>query len=127
MSWEDAVRTISAEVGSAVLPYRFVNFAADGQVDYSSAAQGRVDGISMEDGDTKGKVIPVAIPDGAIVKITASAAITKGAEIGTTNAGKAVTLGSSNGNRSYGVALEAATADGDVISMQFTFKGQVNA
>lgn len=125
MAWEDNVRTISAEVGSAVLPYRFVNFAADGQVDYAAAAQGKVDGIALEDGDAAGKVIPIALP-GCVCKVVASAAIAKGARIATTNDGKAVTLGAANGNQAWGVALEAAGAAGDVISVLFQFSGQVN-
>lgn len=59
--------------------------------------------------------VAAAILHSGITKMVASAAISRGAKVTTTNAGKAVTSASTN--ITLGVALEAATADGQVIAV----------
>jgi len=127
MAFEQTVRTIDGEAGSAVTPYRFVVLAADGQYDHAGSAQGAVDGIAMEDADAAGKVIPIALQDGCICKVEAGAAIVVGNEISTDASGRAIPVGAANGNLKHGRALEAASAAGEIVSIQFAFKGQVNA
>lgn len=63
---------------------------------------------------TKGMPLTVAI--GGTTKVKASAAITKGAWVGSTNTGKAVAK-TANGDVVRGIALEAASADGDIIEI----------
>ncbi len=127
MAFEQTVRTIDGEAGSAVVPYRFVVLAADGQYDHAAAAQGPVDGVSMEDADAVGKVFPIALQDGAVVKVEAGAAVVVGNEVSTDASGRVIPVGATNGDLKHGRALEAAGAAGEIVSIQFAAKGQVNA
>lgn len=60
--------------------------------------------------------MPVTVAIAGTCKVVASAAITKGAWVGSTNGGKAVAK-TSNGDVVRGFALEAASADGDIIEV----------
>lgn len=127
MAYEQTVRTINGESGSVITPYRFVVLAADGKYDHAAVAQGAVDGVSMEDASAVDQVIPIALQDGAIVKVEAGAAFSVGDEVSTDNVGRVIAVGAGNGNLKHGRALEIAANAGDIVSIQFAFKGQVNA
>jgi hypothetical protein len=58
-----------------------------------------------------------------IAPVTASAAISLGAEVATTTAGKAATA--TTGNRVAGIALQAAAADLDIINVLLTPAGRI--
>lgn len=126
MAYDEAVRSVTMTAGSAIDPYRFINIAADGEVDYAATAQGRVDGVSLEKASGQGKTLAMGLPDGSIVKVLAGGTFSRGDRISTSNAGKAVVLGSANGDLCWGVALEDGV-DGRIVSIQFAPKGQVNA
>lgn len=118
MAYTESTRAITGVAGSSVSALRFVVRASDGQYDHAGTAQIPVDGISAEGASLNGE-FPVVVPDGAVMKITAGAAITSGALVATNNAGKAIAFVDAAGNVATGRALTAATADGEVISIQF--------
>lgn len=126
MATTQAIITISAEAGTAVLKHRFVTLAADGQYDHT-ADDGIPSGVSCDAQATVGRVFPMALQNGAIVKVEASGVIARGAYVSADAAGKAKALGSSDGDQRHGQALDAAAADGDIIRIRFAFSGQVNA
>ena len=119
--------TITVEAGQAITLYRFLTIAADGQVDEAGSAQGRVDGVSAEAVAAAGDVLPMMVPDGGIAKVEAGASVTRGDVVATDTSGRAITRGASNGDLGWGIALDAASGAGEVIRVQFSFKGQVNA
>lgn len=110
--------TISGEAGSAVAIYRFVAMAADGKYDYS-AAQGRMDGVSASAAAADEDTIAIAIPNGSIVKMEAGAAVAKLATVASDATGRAITAVSGVGNYTGGIALDAASAAGEIIRVQF--------
>ncbi len=125
MSIQSTMRLISAIAAGVLATYRFVEFDASGEVDYPSA-QGSVAGVTQEPVDAQGKVLPVALQDGALVKVEAGAAVTLGADVSTDATGRVIAVGAANGNLIHGKALEAAGAAGDIITIQFAARGQIN-
>lgn len=94
--------------------------ASAGQVDVCDGATDRVVGVLINKPEA-GEVAEVQVF--GIAKAVASAAITKGATVGTTNAGKLVAK-TADADFICGIALEAAAADLDVISILLTPGGQ---
>lgn len=88
--------------------YRFVKLTADG-VELATAASDVVLGVLQREGVAT-EVVPVM--ENGISMVEASAAIAKAALVGPTTGGKAVTVAS---GAYSGIALEAATAAGDII------------
>lgn len=88
--------------------YRFVKLTADG-VELATAASDVVLGVLQREGIAT-EVVPVM--ENGISMVEASAAIAKAALVGPTTGGKAVTVAS---GAYSGIALEAATAAGDII------------
>jgi len=125
MGIQQTIRQISAVAAGVLAQYRFVAFDSAGEVDYPTL-QGRVDGVTQEAADAQGKVIGLAIPDGAIVKIEAVGVIAVGGQVAADAAGKAIALGAANGNLSWGTALDLGAA-GSIIRIQFKHNGQTNA
>ncbi len=100
--------------------YRFVKpGATEGQVVAIAAATDKPIGVQYDAPNAAGKEIEVA--SGGIVEVTAGAAIAYGAEVQTNAAGKAITL--TTGGTSIGRALQAASADGDRLSILANFVG----
>lgn len=122
MSTSQSVVTISALAGSAVTIYRLVTQAADGNVDHCADATEKPLGVAAETQATVGGTVPVAIPNGAVVKIEAGAAITLGADVEAAGdgSGKIITHTSGVGDYIVGTALSAAGADGDIIEVQLS-------
>lgn len=119
MATYNQVQTVPVEAGSAVTIYRFVSQASgDGQYDHTGAGA-RMHGIAAETISTVGAALAMVIPNGAIVKIQAGAAISRGAQVESDANGKAVTHVSGVGKVRAGTALDAAAADGEIIRMQF--------
>lgn len=119
MAVYEKIRTISVEAGSAVTIYRFViQAAADGQFDHSTL-NARADGVSCETVANVGDALPIALPDGARVKVEAGAAVARDAIVAADANGKAITHVSGVGNWRLGTALSASSADGEVIEIQF--------
>lgn len=122
MAWYDNCRVITAENGSTSTIYRFGVFAADGQWDDATAAQGNVDGIAGTGSTTVGEAIPVIIPDGCIAKVEAGAVTTAGGLASSDASGRAIDHVAAVDNVAVGRFLEAAGAAGEIIRMQFVHK-----
>lgn len=118
MATYTATQTVSATAGSAVTIYRFVQLAADSQYDHAGA-QERMEGIAAETQATVGATFPMVIPNGAICKVEAGAAVALLATVGSDASGRAITAVSGDGNYTAGIAMQAAGAAGDVIEIQF--------
>lgn len=119
MATYQGVTTVSRIAGSAITVYRYVALAAgDGKYDHAGA-QARVDGVAAETVAADGDVFPMAIPNGAIVKVEAGAAVARGATLASDASGRAITAVSGAGNFTAGIAMEAASAAGEVIEVQF--------
>lgn len=112
--------TINVEAGTAVTIYRFVALAADGQYDHVGTAQSRADGVCAESQATVGAIFPMAIPNGAVVKVEAGAAVTRGAQVASDNVGRVIDHVTTAGNYILGTALDAADAAGEIIRVQFS-------
>lgn len=120
MTTSQAVVAVNREAGTAVTIYRFVVQAAgDGQYDHVAGAQGRMDGICAESVAAAGDVFPMVIPNGAIAKVEAGAAVTRDDLLGSDTVGRAITAVSGVGNFRAGRALDAAAAAGEIIRVQF--------
>lgn len=122
MAWYDNCRTITGIAGTAVTIYRFVALAADGQMDHVASAQGDVDGIAGESQATVGRDFPVVLPDGALCKVEAGAAVAVGALVSSDASGRAITHVAAVDNVAVGRAWSAASAAGDIITIQFVHK-----
>lgn len=120
MATYQAVSTVSRVAGSAISIYRFVQFASgDSKYDHVGVAQARIDGISAEGGVVDGDVFPMIVPNGAIAKVEAGAAVTLGGLVGSDTSGRAIDAVSGVGNWTAGIALTAAAAAGEIIEIQF--------
>lgn len=93
--------------------YYFVEVTAAQTVNACGATTDLAIGVLQNDPDEAGKPATVAI--GGTTKVVAGAAITAGAKVAPTAAGKAQTA--ATGQFPRGVALDAADADGDVIEI----------
>jgi len=99
--------------GAAVSQYRAVKMSG-AKVIQSTAEGDTTVGIALEAAAADLDIIKVQVM--GVAQVTAGAAITAGVEVETTTAGKVITAAGAASN-SCGVALEAAGADGDVISV----------
>lgn len=122
MATSQAVKTISGEAGSAVTIYRLVTLAADGQMDHVADETEKPAGVAAESVATVGQALPVAIPNGAIVKLEAGAAVAVGAELQAagTGTGQAITHVSAAGAYKVGTAMTAAGGIGEIIEVQLS-------
>ncbi len=119
MSTYNGVVTVSRIAGSSLSPYRFVTMATgDSKYDHSGA-QGRIDGICAEAGVVDTKTFPMVIPNGAIVKVEAGAAVALTDEIASDASGRAIPAVSGAGNWTAGRPLTTAAAAGEIIEIQF--------
>lgn len=120
MSTYQSVRTVNRVAGSAILPYRFVVFAAgDSKYDHVGTTQTEMDGISAEGVAADGDVFPMVVPDGGICKVEAGDVVAVGALVASDGVGRAITHVTTAGNYIAGKALTAAAAAGDIIEIQF--------
>lgn len=106
--------TTSRELsGAAVSAYRLVKLDS-GKMIHTTAKTETAYGANGVD-SASATDEPLAITPCGIVKLTASAAITKGAQLMPAAAGKVATHDASATAKYVGEALEAAGADGDII------------
>jgi len=120
MAYTYAGQCVTLEAGQDLSSsqFFFVAVAADGQVD--PAGDGAyAEGVLQNDPDTAGLAASVQIS--GITKVVAGGAVSVGDAVASTAAGKATTA--ATGDIILGTALEAATADGDVISILFQPRG----
>lgn len=93
--------------------YRCVKITAEYTVDVAGAGDAPV-GVNIDTCDAAGKGVAVATPgSGQSILVTASGAITAGAELKVAASGKVTPAATTN--RYFFRALEAASADGDII------------
>jgi len=120
MATYEGVQTISRVAGSAITVYRCVAFASgDSKYDHVGSAQARMDGISAESVSAEDDVFPMVIPNGAVCKVEAGAAVSVGATVASDNVGRCITAVDSAGNWTAGIALTAASGAGEIIEIQF--------
>lgn len=122
MSTYEGVKTLSGEAGSSVTIYRVITHASDGQMDHVADATVKPVGVAAETVTTVGQALAFAVPNGAIVKMEASAAIAVGAslEAAGDGTGRVLTHTSGVGDYIVGTARTAAAAAGDIIEVFFT-------
>lgn len=120
MATAENLQTVTGIAGSAVSIYRFVALAADGKYDHVGGADARADGIAAETVAADLDVLPVApVCQPAIALVEAGAAISRGDLVASDATGKGKTAAAA-GAATYvqGIALEAASADGEIIRVQ---------
>lgn len=112
MTTENQVQSISLEANADLSSSQFLFI-----VPTSGKAAVAGDGVAaigvLQNNPPSGGAAQVAYA--GVTKVKASAAISVGAKIASTAAGKAVTAAS--GKHAVGIALAAASADGDIIPM----------
>ncbi len=118
MATSQAVKLISGNTGSAVVVYRLVTLASDGFYDHTGA-DGGPDGVAAETVATGGLAFPLALPNGAVVKLECGGTVTAGGRLESMAAGKVQDYAGSVGAYFVGKALEAGV-DGQIISVLFT-------
>ena len=113
----DSQVTLSIPAGAdlSAKQYTFVKISGTGVISCAAATDVPI-GVLLND-PASGETAAVAVS--GIVKLTASAAITAGATIGTTATGTAVTLAAGSDTTKYivGRAITAAGATGDIITV----------
>jgi len=119
MATSQETRVVSVTAGEESVIYTFVSLQADGKYDITGATTERMHGIAAEGGVPDGGALAMVIPNGAIAKVKAGAAITIGDPVQSDATGRAITHVSGAGAFRAGIALEAATAADQIISIQF--------
>lgn len=120
MSTYQGVVTVSRVAGSAITIYRFVALAAgDSKYDHVSSVGGRPDGVAAESVAADEDVFPMALPNGAIVKVEAGAAVSVGDTVASDTTGRVIEAVSLADDWTAGIAMTAAGAAGDIIEIQF--------
>lgn len=112
-----AVRTISLPVASATVigQRNIVQVDSNGNAIETTAATQMPAGIALEASANGDSVpIPVALLDGGIVEVVAGAAVTRGGEVMSDSAGRAINATGATA-RVIGTALDAAAAADEVI------------
>ncbi len=111
----------SLDAGAAVSKFRFLTLDASGNAIHATAHNDVPVGVSQDPASGAGKPVSVAgFP--AVTKVTAGAAIALGAPLAPGTDGKAVTA--TTGQRVWGIALEAATAADQVITVLIQYPGR---
>lgn len=118
MSVYENAKAVTVKAGTAVTIHRFVALAADGLVDHVAGAQGDADGVAGETQATVGGTLPMAVLDGALLKVEAGAAVSVGDLIASDASGRAIVWVDSVGNKCLGRAHGAASGAGEIITIQ---------
>jgi hypothetical protein len=124
MAYDESVRCVSVVPGAAIARYLFIVRAADGEFDPVAAAGVMPDGVSMEKATAQQTppAIPMALPNGALVKITCGGSFSRGDKLESDAAGKAIVFPATVGHNCCGVALEDGALN-RIVTMQFFNKG----
>lgn len=125
----EKVNSITLPIGAALAAKRFVTINTSGQAIATTAVTSDAVGITLEGATaaefTAGKTqLAVAVPDGSKVEVEASEAIAIGELVGPATDGRARDA-DTPGDRILGVALTAAAAAGETITMLFLKSGNV--
>lgn len=113
MAYESNLNCVSLEAGQdlSAKQYYFVTVASDGQVDPTGDGL-EADGVLQDTPSAAGQAAQVAIS--GITKVACGGTVTKGGDVGSDSAGKAVDA--ATGDYILGVALETG-ASGSIIAM----------
>lgn len=111
MSTSTRTTSTNERSGAAVSPFRLVKLDT-GKLIHATAKADDIYGATGCDGQDAAD-LPLTIYTSGILTLTAGAAITKGALIMASTAGKVITHDDSATAKFIGYALEAAGADGD--------------
>lgn len=120
MAYEQRGTSVGQEVAAADLSAKQFYLVAMSSTGWNVAGAGTYPDGVLQNKPASGAQCDVMV-DG-ISKVVASAAIAKGARVSSTAAGKAVTA--STNDYTIGVALQAASADGDIISILIVHQGK---
>lgn len=118
MAQEHTVLVTTKVADSEIKPARFVKVTSTGVAPATAGTDVIVGVMNANQPVKTGQATPVTLLGTAIVE--ASAAIAAGDYVTATTDGKAVTT-TTAGDTVRGVALEAASADGDRIEVMFTY------
>ena len=120
MAFEESVESITREAAAdlSAKQYFFMSIDSNGRIN-STGAGLQADGVLQNDPAALGRAGTLGF-DG-VSKVVAAAAIAKGALVASDASGKAVTA--ATGNRVLGIALEAATANNDIIAVNLRLQG----
>lgn len=114
MSWENPIEIDSFAAGGTIVANRFVKIgAADNTVIQTAATTDNSIGVAAEaavSGDA------VAVKTAGVVKVEAGAAVTRGVQVMSDSSGRVVDATATN--KVLGIALEAASAAGEIISVK---------
>ncbi len=120
MAYKEAEVKISMDAGADLSSSQHLFVTSDASGDAVVAGAGvRVVGV-LDNDPTSGQAAGVAIE--GVTKVIAGAAVAAGADVASSAAGKAIT--STSGDYIAGVALQAATADGDLIAVRLSQPGR---
>lgn len=112
--------TYNSSAAAGAIRYQVVKIGAGDTIDIQTASNAASLGVLQESVDAAkiatGKVIANVRLQG-VSKCIAGAAITQGAEVMATTAGKVITA-ATTGNKVFGRALTAATNDGDWVDVE---------
>jgi hypothetical protein len=112
--------------GAAITANRLVELSAADTVTATDAITDLPLGVALVAATAAGDLVPVQ--QFGVAKLTASAAISVGAQVMPTASGAGKVSTSSGATaRTVGVALEAAGADGDIIKVQLLLAGNTAA
>lgn len=118
MTTYESIKNRTVLAGTAILIYRFIIEAADGNHDHSGAGKD-ADGVSAEAQATVGKSLPMAMMNaGGVMKVEAGAAVTLLSDVQSDSVGRAIDHVSSVGDYRLGKALDAAAGAGVIIRVQ---------
>lgn len=111
MATNEVLKTITKEAGAdlSAKQFRFVDIAADNQVDAVSAAGGDAIGVLLNKPDAAGKAATIAVA--GVAKVVAGATVDEGEYIQSDAAGEAIVA--LTGNFVLGRCMKAA-ADGEL-------------
>lgn len=126
MATHQNLNPLTVIAGSAVSLYRFVALASDGKYDHVAGAQGRADGVSCQAAVADGDAFSMQPLNGAIMKVEAGAAVTRGAQVASDASGRVIDHVSTAGNHILGVALDACSNAGEIVRIQL-YRGQDGA
>lgn len=123
-----ALSTYNSSAAAGVTWFRFVKAGGSSQVvDLNSSSSGIVLGVVQDNVDqvkvATGKA-PVNVRMAGISKVVAGASLTQYTEIMSDTTGRAITAATTS-NRVQGLALQAASAAGDIIDVFLTINGRI--
>jgi len=124
MATDSNLQCITLEAGQdlSAKQYYFIAHASDGQIDPVGTLGANADGVLQNAPSVAGQ--PATVGIFGVSKVVANAAITRGAQVSSASNGKATTALTTH--RVLGIALEAAAADGDIISVLLKVNGAPN-